>query len=237
MYSGAPITKKLLQKSIQNFGNVLIQFYGMTEAGAIMFVLPKADHVLEGPHSDRIRSAGIPVFSNQARVVDENGNDVRPGEVGEIIVKTPAVMQGYWKRPELTSETLRDGWLHTGDLGTVDKDNYVYIVGRKKDMIISGGENIYARGVEDVIASYRGIKEVAVIGVPHDKWGETVAALVVLEEGAKVTKDDIIDHSKSQLASYKKPTAVIFIDELPRNALGKVQKTMLKELYSSHSQK
>ena len=233
MYSGAPITKNLLQKSIENFGNVLIQFYGVTEAGAIMFVLPKADHVLEGPYSGRIRSAGIPVFNNQARVVDENGNDIGPGEVGEIIVKTPAVMQGYWKKPELTSETLRNGWLYTGDLGTIDEDNYVYIIGRKKDMIISGGENIYAREVEEVIASYRGVKEVAVIGVPHDKWGETVAALVVLEHGVKVTEDDIIDHSKKQLASYKKPTAVFFIDELPRNALGKVQKTVLKELYGS----
>jgi len=142
-------------------------------------------------------------------------------------------MQGYWKKPELTSETLRNGWLYTGDLGTIDEDNYVYIIGRKKDMIISGGENIYAREVEEVIASYRGVKEVAVIGVPHDKWGETVAALVVLEHGVKVTEDDIIDHSKKQLASYKKPTAVFFIDELPRNALGKVQKTVLKELYGS----
>lgn len=231
-YSGSPISKSLLQRSIECFGNVLIQFYGMTEAGPIIMVLPKKDHVLDESRSSNIKSCGIPAISNKVRIIDEHGLEVQPGQVGEIIVRTPAVMRGYWNKPLLTKETLRDGWLYTGDLGTVDEQNYSYIVGRKKDMIISGGENIYAHEVEVVINTYPSVKEVAVIGVPHDKWGETVMAVVVMEEGTKATESQIIEYCKSRLASYKKPSFVVFVEELPLNALGKVQKTTLKERYS-----
>lgn len=227
-YSGSTISPALLERCISRFGNALIQFYGMTEAGPIIAVLPKEDHCPEEANR-KLRSAGIAAFSNKIRVVDDNGVDVRVGQVGEVIVKTPAVMRGYWKKPDMTAETLRNGWLHTGDLAMIDEQNYIYIVDRKKDMIISGGENIYAREVEDVIQKIPGVREVAVIGVPHEKWGETVKAVVVLEDGCTLLESEIIEHCRKNLASYKKPTSVSFVSELPRNAVGKIQKHVLRD--------
>ena len=149
--------------------------------------------------------------------------------MGEIIVKGDNVMKGYWKLPEETAETIKNGWLHTGDMATVDEDGYVFIVDRKKDMIISGGENIYPREIEEVLYSHPSILEAAVIGVPDEDWGESVKAFVVLKEGEKASEQEIIDFCKKNLASYKKPKFVEFLDVLPRSAAGKVLKKELRE--------
>jgi long-chain acyl-CoA synthetase len=151
--------------------------------------------------------------------------------MGEIVVRGMVVMKGYWKNPTATAETLRGGWLHTGDLGIMDKDGYLYLLDRKKDMIISGGENIYSREIEDVILRHPAVFEVAVIGIPDEKWGESVKAIVVLKQGQKVTEGDIINFCKDHLASYKKPKSVEFINAIPKSSLGKVLKKELRGKY------
>jgi long-chain acyl-CoA synthetase len=165
----------------------------------------------------------------QVRVVDENGQDVPAWEVGEIICRGDNVMKGYWRLPEATQETIRDGWLHTGDMGVFTDERELYAVDRKKDMILSGDENIYPAEIEEVLHSHPSILEAAVIGVPDEKWGETVKAIVVLKEGAKASEEEIIGFCKERLSSYKKPTSVDFVDELPRNPSGKVLKRELRK--------
>jgi acyl-CoA synthetase (AMP-forming)/AMP-acid ligase II len=177
----------------------------------------------------RLGSAGREVFGTEVRVVDENGNDVKPGEIGEVIGRGHNVMKGYWKMPEASAETLRGGWLHTGDLATVDEAGYVYILDRVKDMIISGGENIYSREVEEALYMHPAVADAAVIGVPSDEWGETVKAFVVLREGQQATADEIMNFTRKYLAGYKRPRSVEFIDSLPRNLSGKVLKKVLRE--------
>ena len=163
--------------------------------------------------------------------MDHEDRDLPFGEIGEIIVKSEAVTRGYWKKPEETKKALANSWFHTGDMGYMDEDRYVYIVDRKKDMIISGGENIYSAEVENVLYMHPAILEAAVIGVPQEKWVETVKAVVVLKPGAKATEEEIIDFCKRNLASYKKPSSVEFIHELPKTPSGKVLKWKLRERY------
>jgi fatty-acyl-CoA synthase len=160
--------------------------------------------------------------------------DIKQGEVGEIIIKGDTVMKGYWKNPEATQEAIKDGWLFTGDLARVDEEGYVYIVDRKKDMIISGGENIYSKEVEDVINAHPAVLESAVIGVPDTRWVESVKAIVVLKKGKNLGEKELIDYCKQNLASYKKPKFVEFIDSLPRNPSGKVLKGELKKKYGKN---
>ncbi|MBU1208451.1 MAG: AMP-binding protein [Proteobacteria bacterium] len=179
----------------------------------------------------RLTSAGIPRTDVEVKVVDERDNDLPPGQMGEIVVRGEVVMKGYWRNPEATAETLRGGWLHTGDLGVMDEKGYVYILDRAKDMIISGGENIYSREIEDVILRHSAVLEVAVIGVPDEKWGEAVRAIVSLKEGQKATEEEIINFCKEHLASYKKPKSVEFIDAIPKNPYGKALKRELREKY------
>jgi long-chain acyl-CoA synthetase len=165
------------------------------------------------------------------RIINEQGEDVRPGEVGEVITKGNNVMMGYWNLPEETEKAIRGGWLYTGDLATIDEEQYVYVVDRAKDIIISGAENISSKEVEDVIYSHPGVFEVAVIGIPDERWGEAVHAVVVSKPGVKVTEEDVIEHCKQSLASFKKPKSVEFVEALPRNILGKVEKKKLKEKF------
>jgi len=167
----------------------------------------------------------------EVRVVDEEGKDLRPGEVGEVIVRGYHIMKGYWKLPEATAEVLRDGWVHTGDLGYFDEGGFLFLVDRKRDVIISGAFNIYPKEIEDVIVTHPKVKEVAVIGVPDEKWGEAVKAVVVPKEGVEIDEEEIIEHCRQHLASFKKPKSVDFVKELPRNPYGKVQKTLLRESY------
>jgi long-chain acyl-CoA synthetase len=233
-YAGSSMPLELLKRAIQFFGeNKLIQPYGMTETGPQITHLSKKDHVLQGSEKQmkRLRSAGKESQNVHVRIVDHEDRDLPSGEIGEIIVKSQAVTNGYWKKPEETKKALAGGWFHTGDMGYMDEDRYVYIVDRKKDMIISGGENIYSAEVENVLYMHPAILEAAVIGVPHEKWVETVKAVVVLKPEAKATEEDIIDFCKRNLASYKKPTSVEFIHELPKTPSGKVLKWKLRELY------
>jgi long-chain acyl-CoA synthetase len=167
----------------------------------------------------------------EVRIFDDHDRELPPGQMGEIVVRGEVVMKGYWKNPKATAETLRGGWLHTGDLGIMDEKGYVYILDRAKDMIISGGENIYSREIEDVILRHPAVLETAVIGVPDETWGEAIKAFVALREGKKATQEEIINFCKDHMASYKKPKSVEFVDSIPKNAYGKVLKRELREKY------
>jgi len=196
-------------------------------------LLSKAEHVTGGDPVKirRLASAGRETPAVRVRVVDDEDRGRPAGEMGEIVVRGDLVMQGYWNKPEATADALRGGWLHTGDIGYLDEDGYLYITDRKKDMIISGGSNIYPREIEEVICRHPGVFEVAVIGVPDARWGEATRALVVAREGHRLTEADIVEHCRRHLASYKKPQSVEFLPALPKNAYGKVLKRELRERF------
>jgi len=201
------------------------EIYGMSEeAGLGTRLLPK--DVFR-----KIACVGQAFTEHEVRVVNENVEDVKTGEVGEIVFRGPVVMKGYYKDPEATNQVIKDGWLYSGDLAKVDEEGYIYIVDRKKDLIISGGINIYPREIEDVLYTHPKIAEAAVIGVKDSKWGETVKAIVVPEPGEKLTSEEVIDFCATNLASYKKPTYVDIVDVLPKTASGKIQKVLLREKY------
>jgi acyl-CoA synthetase (AMP-forming)/AMP-acid ligase II len=232
-YGGAPMYVERLLAAVRAFGPIFVQLFGQGEAPMTCTTLPKVEHV---PGDDRVKlrrlaSAGREVTGVRVRVVDGEDRDVPAGEMGEIVVRGDLVMKGYWGKPEATAETLRGGWLHTGDVGCLDEDGYLYITDRKKDMIISGGSNIYPREIEEVICRHPAVFEVAVIGIPDDRWGESVKALVVPHPGARVTEAEIIEHCKRSIASYKKPHSIEFVPELPKNAYGKVLKRELRDRY------
>ncbi|MBI3628878.1 MAG: long-chain fatty acid--CoA ligase [Candidatus Rokubacteria bacterium] len=232
-YGGAPMYVEQLLEALGAFGPIFVQLFAQGEAPMTCTTLPKEEH-LAGDDPVKLRrlaSAGREVTGVRVRVVDGADRDVPAGEMGEIVVRSDLVMKGYWQKPEATAETLRGGWLHTGDIGCVDADGYVYITDRKKDMIISGGSNIYPREIEEVICAHPAVLEVAVIGVPDEKWGETVKALVVPRPGAQVTEADIIEHCQRGLASYKKPHSVELLPALPKNAYGKILKRELRDRY------
>ncbi|MBI5118872.1 fatty acid--CoA ligase [Candidatus Poribacteria bacterium] len=239
IYGASPMPVEVLRKAIEVFKCDFVQGYGQTESSAVLCVLRSEDHVVGGTpeQTKRLGSAGREVFGTEVRVVDENGNDVKPGQIGEVIGRGHNVMKGYWKMPEATADTLRGGWLHTGDLATVDEAGYVYMLDRIKDMIISGGENIYSREVEEALYMHPAVADAAVIGVPSEQWGETVKAFVVLREGQKATEQEIMDFTRQYLAGYKRPRSVEFIDSLPRNLSGKVLKKVLREPYWKGHQK
>jgi fatty-acyl-CoA synthase len=197
--------------------------YGCTEASPTITILSGRDSFRK--HG----SVGPAVPFVQARVVDEEGRALPADEVGELVCKGPNVMKGYYRNNKATRETIRDGWLHTGDMARVDDEGYYYIVDRKKDMIVSGGENIYPRELEEVLFKHPAISDAAVIGIPDEIWGETVKAYVVVKEGHAVDEQEVIEHCKRHLASYKKPKAVAFVNEIPKNPSGKVLKRVLRE--------
>ena len=221
---GAPVPEKLI-KTYAARGVPMLQGYGLTETAPFSSFLP-SDMAIK-----KQGSAGIPPFFGEVKCVDENGHTVADGERGEIVVKGPNVMKGYWNRPDATAEVLVDGWFHTGDIGTRDEDGYFYILDRKKDMIISGGENVYPAEIEDTLYQHPAIREVAVIGVTHPRWGETVRAVVVVKEGETLTEADVIEFTQGKLARYKQPKSVKFTDMLPRNPAGKVIKFELREKF------
>lgn len=231
VYGASPISEDVLARSVQTFKCDFWQAYGLTETTGAVINLPPADHDVNGPNKHRLRSCGIPGPGVEVRIVDnDTGNDVPVGEVGEIWIRGQQVMKGYWKMPEETAKSITpDKWFRSGDAGYMDKDGYVYIHDRVKDMIVSGGENVYPAEVENVLMSHPGIADVAVIGVPHEKWGETPKAIVVRAAGTEATEEEIIAFAQSQLAKFKCPTSVDFIDMLPRNPSGKILKKDLRE--------
>jgi len=232
-YGAAPMPYDRLKKAIEVFGQVLYQGYGSTEATANICVLRCEDHRLDKTEAEmrKLKACGREHSNHDLRVVNERGKPVEPGEVGEIIYRGPSVMKGYWKNPEATAKAIRDGWLYTGDMAMVDEENYIYLVDRKNDMIISGGENIYPKEVENVLFSHPAILEAAVVGVLHRDWGEVPKAFVVLRPGLKTTEKEIIDFCKQHLAGYKCPKSVRFIDEVPKTASGKITRAGIREKY------
>jgi long-chain acyl-CoA synthetase len=232
-YAGSPIAPGLLRKMIKKFGNILWQGYGLTEASPEMTTLMPEDHIVEGPPEKvrRLNSVGQEMYMVTVKVMREDGSEAAPGEVGEIVGRGKNIMMGYWKKPDKTAETIKDGWLHTGDIGTMDEDGYIYLLDRKHDMIISGGENVYPREVEDVLHEHPAVMEVTVVGVPDEKWGEAVKAVVVLKEGMQATGEEIIKFAKSRLAGYKCPKSVDFRDSLPKTGAGKIARSQIKKEY------
>jgi fatty-acyl-CoA synthase len=226
-WGAAPATATLLETMARTFPHAqIISLFGQTEMSPVTTSLPGEDAVR------KTGSVGKPVATVPVRIVDDHMNDVAPGEVGEIVYRGPTVMAGYWNNPAATAEAFAGGWFHSGDLVRQDDEGFVYVVDRKKDMIISGGENIYSAEVENALAGHPGIADVAVIGARHDRWGETPLAVVVPAGPAgPPTLDELTGWLRGRLASYKKPTALVVVDELPRSAAGKVLKHELRSKY------
>jgi fatty-acyl-CoA synthase len=232
IYGASPIAEQTLRTAIDVFGCDFIQGYGMTETTAAATYLFPDDHrrALAGePHL--LLAAGRPLLGTEVRIVDDAGTPLPIGEIGEIAVRGPQLMRCYRNLPEATAEALRDGWMHTGDAGVLDAEGYLFVQDRTKDMIVSGGENVYPREVEDVLYQHPAVAEAAVIGVPDPKWGEAVKAVVVLKPGETVTAEVLVEFGKERLAGFKCPRSIDFIDELPRNPSGKVLKRELREPY------
>jgi acyl-CoA synthetase (AMP-forming)/AMP-acid ligase II len=227
-YAGSPIDVSTLQEAMQKFGPVLVQSFAQTEIPMFLTVMSRTDHVqaTSGMAPELLRAAGRPIDGMQVRIVDDSGEDAPPGEPGEIIAKGPNMMLGYWANPEATAQTIVDDWLYTGDIGSLDKNGVLYIVDRKKDMIISGGSNVYAREVEEVLLRHPCVKDVAVIGLPHIKWGEMVTAVLVRRENRSA--DDLDDYCRNNIPDFRRPKRMVWVDELPRNSYGKVLKRQLK---------
>ncbi len=224
-YGAAPMPPALMDRAIAAMPRVgFVQGYGMTETSGSISLLKPADH-----HDPaRLRSAGRAVVAIEARIVDADDNEVPVGEIGEIVARGEAVMTGYWNRPEETAEALRGGWMHTGDVGRMDADGYIHIVDRLKDMIITGGENVYSVEVEAVLADHPAVSQCAVVGLPDPRWGERVHAVVVAKPGAVPDADDIIAHMRTKLAAYKCPRSVEFRSIMPLSAAGKILKADLR---------
>jgi long-chain acyl-CoA synthetase len=233
-YGGSPMPLEVLKKGMEVFGPIFAQGYGQSETGPAVSHLSKEDHnVLDRPEKEqrKLASAGRPDIGVQVRIVDDEGNDVEPGEVGEIIARSKHIMVEYWHKPEETRETLIDGWVHTGDMGYYDDECYIYIADRKKDMIISGGENVYPREVEEILYQHPAVLEAAVIGIPDPYWVERVHAVVEIRKGVSTTAEELIAFCKKRIAGYKVPKDIEFVDSLPKNPAGKILKKELREKY------
>lgn len=226
-YGASPISEAVLSAATARFGCDFIQFYGMTETTGAGTTLAPKDHA-----GSLLRSCGRSWPTLETRIADENGNTLPAGEIGEIELRGPIIMAGYWNRPEATAETIRpDGWLRTGDAGYMDEAGFFFVHDRVKDMIVSGGENVYPAEVENAILGCPGVADAAVIGVPDDRWGEAVKAIVVASPGASPAPADIIAWARQRIAGYKAPKSVDFIDALPRNPSGKVLRRELRKPY------
>jgi long-chain acyl-CoA synthetase len=230
VYGASPITNEVLVRSMQTFRCPFIQVYGLTETTGAITQLPAEDHAIEGPRARLLRSAGKPFPWVELRIVAPGGRECAPGEVGEVWTRSVQNFKGYWGRDDDTARTLdADGWLRTGDAGYLDDHGYLFLTDRVKDMIISGGENIYPAEVENALSDHPAVADVAVIGVPDDRWGETVKAIVVRRPGAAAAAGDIMAFARERLAHFKCPTSVDFVAALPRNPSGKILKRELRE--------
>ena len=232
-YGGAPMLVEDLKQAMGGLGPCLVQLFGQAESPMTITYLPHRDHLLEGSPDQmkRLSSAGFPRTDVEVKIFGGKDRELPPGETGEIVTRSDLVMKSYWRNPEATAETIRNGWLHTGDMGYMDEKGYLFIMDRSKDMIISGGENIYPREIEEVLIRHEAIREVAVIGVPDPKWGEAIKAVVALLPGMSATEEELISFCKHNIASYKKPKSVDFVDALPKNNYGKILKRDLRARY------
>ncbi|MFH1242246.1 MAG: long-chain-fatty-acid--CoA ligase [Pseudomonadota bacterium] len=229
-YGAAPMPLEILKKAIHFFGPVLYQVYGLTET-YLLTTLSNKDHMVDesDPRSRRLASCGRELINTRVRLVNADGGEIRPGEIGEIIAQGESVTSGYWKMPEETQRAVRNGWFYTGDLATVDEDGYIYIRDRKKDVIITGGENVSPREIEEVLYSHPNVLECAVIGTPDEKWGEAVKAFVVLKGAKEISPAELIEFCRQRLAGFKTPKSIEFLSFLPRTASGKILKRELRE--------
>jgi acyl-CoA synthetase (AMP-forming)/AMP-acid ligase II len=232
LYGGSAISEALLDRAFAAFPGVeFAQGYGMTELSPSVTFLLGHCHTPHGRSAGRLRSAGQAICGIDVRIFDRNDREVPPGTVGEIVSRGPGMMLGYWNKPELTAEALRGGWMHTGDAGYLDEEGYLYVVDRIKDMIVTGGENVYSAEVENALSSHPAVAACAVLGIPDDKWGEAVHAVVVLKVGASATEEEIRLHCRALIAGYKCPRSIEFRDSLPLSGAGKLLKFKLREEY------
>ena len=229
-YGASPMPEAVLREALERMPGIrLLQSYGMTELSPVATVLGPEQHVFDGPDAGRTASAGRPVYNADVMIADAEDRPLPAGEIGEVCVRGPMVMKGYWNLPELSAETLRGGWMHTGDAGYLDEDGFLFVVDRIKDMIVSGGENVYSAEVEDAIFLHPDVAECAVIGIPDEQWGEAVHAVVVPKAGAALTPEAVIAHCRTRIAAYKCPRSVeIRSGELPKSGPGKILKTDLR---------
>jgi acyl-CoA synthetase (AMP-forming)/AMP-acid ligase II len=229
-YGASPMSEAVVDRAMKALPGVgFIQAYGMTELSPLATLNPAWYHTAEGRKAGKLRSAGRASHCTEVKIVDADGREVPRGTVGEVIVRGPNVMQGYWNKPEQTTAALKNGWMHTGDGAYMDEDGFIFIADRLKDMIISGGENIYSAEVENALAQHPAVAACAVIGIPSDQWGESVHAVVVLKPDVKPEASELIDHCKALIAGYKCPRSVDFVAALPLSGAGKVLKTTLRE--------
>jgi long-chain acyl-CoA synthetase len=237
-YGGSTMPFEVLKRGIKTFGPIFAQGYGQSETGPNITHLSREGHnILDRSEEEqkRLKSAGVPDIGVHVRIVDEEDNDLKPGELGEIKIQSKHMMIEYWKKPEDTSATIVKGWLHTGDIGYYDEEGYIYIVDRKKDIIKTGGENVYAREVEDILIGHPAVLEAVVIGIPDSYWVEKVHAIVVKRPGANVTAEEIMSFCKGKIAGYKVPKSLEFVDSLPKTATGKVLKKDLRKIYQANN--
>jgi long-chain acyl-CoA synthetase len=233
-YGGAPMPAELVRGAMQILQCSFCQAYGLTETAPLLTLFSSQERAIDGPPEmvRRLLSCGREVIGVRVRVVNAEGREVQPGEVGEIIAKGPNIMVGYWNKPQETAEALRHGWLYTGDLATVDEDGYIYIVDRKKDMIITGGENVFSTEVENALYTHPAVLEAAVIGVPDATWGEAIKAVVVLKPDMTATAQELIEHCRARMAHFKAPRSVDFYEgALPKSGSNKILKRELREKY------
>jgi len=231
-YAASPMPTEVLRQGLSAFGPIFLQGYGQTESGPDVTILSRANHC--GPEASAevqsaLESCGQPCIGVHVRIVDEAGHDVEAGEIGEIIVESRRTMIGYWRKPEETKEAIRDGWLYTGDLGYYDENGFIYIADRKTDMIITGGENVYPKEVENILYRHPAVQEAAVIAIPDPYWVERVHAIVVLKKNAEATEEELISFCRDQIAHYKAPKSVQFVESLPKNPQGKILKREVRK--------
>jgi acyl-CoA synthetase (AMP-forming)/AMP-acid ligase II len=231
VYGAAPMYPGDIKEAMGRLGPVLVQLYGQGETPMTATYLSAKDHAVQGPEEQRLASCGIARSGTEVSILDDEGHHLPSDSLGEICVRGPSVMKGYWERPEATAAVLRNGWLRTGDIGRMDEHGFVYILDRNKDMIISGGSNVYPREVEEIMLQHPAIDEACVIGVPDDLWGEAVKAIIVLKPGCEMSLEEVLSFASGRMAAYKKPKSVEFVDVLPKNAYGKVLKRVLREQY------
>ncbi len=230
LYGASPISEGVMRRALAAFPNANFnQAYGMTELSPCATILPAWYHTAEGQKAGKMRSGGRATFTAEVRIVDVNDQEVPRHTVGEVCVRGPGVMKGYWNQPEMTRTALRGGWMHTGDAAYMDEDGFVFVVDRVKDMIVTGGENVYSAEVENAVAQHPAVAACAVIGIPSEQWGEAVHAAIVLKPGQSAGADDIMAHCRALIANYKCPRSVAFVEALPLSGAGKVLKTKLRE--------